>query len=260
MKRSFKCPYCGYKTDTLNRLIRHVKIKHDDKIPDDISVKQHLFNIRNKKTRGSCVICKSETDWNEEKGRYEKYCSEKCKKEASRRAKENMRKVYGKDHLLNDPNYQRKLQEGRSNAGFYKFEDGGEVFFLSSYEKDFLEFLDEDLKILSKDVVACNDLGIMFTYEFDGDEKIYMPDYYMPDYNLIIEIKEGTNTHPKIQKVDRKKEELKDLAVIKSKKYNYIKIVDKEYSSFINLIRILKDKPYENNSSRDRIIILNDHD
>ena len=44
--------------------------------------KQKAFLERNKyrKNIGNCVICKKPTSWNEEKGRYDRFCSDACVK------------------------------------------------------------------------------------------------------------------------------------------------------------------------------------
>lgn len=259
--RTYKCPFCSFKTDRMNILERHVKTKHPEKIQKGTTVKQTLFNIRNKKTKGRCIICGKETAWNEQKGRYDKFCSVKCKEVAGKRAKDNMRKKYGKDHLMDDPEYQAKLQNNRRNAGKYKFSDGGIVYYLGTYELDFLEFLDKDMGFTSKDIANCQDYNIVLQYEYGGKNHFYMPDFYMPDFRLIIEIKEGTNTHHKIQSVDRKKEELKEFALFKNTQYNYIKIVEKRYDNFIGVINILKNESFtQKKHTNDRIVIIGGKD
>ena len=47
--------------------------------------------------------------------------------------------------------------------------------------------------------------------------------------------------HHKIQDVDKEKENLKDASIIKNGGYNYIKIVDKDYNEFVNLVQVLKN-------------------
>ena len=102
-------------------------------------------------------MCKAYTQWNEESGKYKRLCENaSCKAELARRAKENMRKRYGKDHLLNDPEMQRKMLSGRSISGSYKFRDGKTVIgYNSSYEQDFLEFIDTDLELNPSMISQC---------------------------------------------------------------------------------------------------------
>ena len=82
-----------------------------------------------------------------------------------------------------------------------------------------------------------------------------MPDYYLPNFNLIVEIKDGgsnPNNHPKIQNVDKVKEELKDQALRNQTKYNFIKIVNKEYETFDFLIKAITDMAAEDPDFKDR--------
>ena len=67
----------------------------------------------------------------------------------------------------------------------------------------------------------------------------YIPDFYLPKYNLVIEIKDGS----KYPQDSKRKSLLKDKAVIKADKFNYIKIVDKNYNDFESFL--------EANSERD---------
>ena len=81
----------------------------------------------------------------------------------------------------------------------------------------------------------------IFTYTDPKDKKShqYIPDYYLPDYNLLIEIKDGgehPNTNPAFIRETKYKVALKDDVMRKQKKYNYIKIVDGKYGPFMELL------------------------
>lgn len=241
--RTFRCPDCASKYTNLNLLMSHVEREHEDVVPDEWSVKRYLFNRRNKKTTAYCVICKTnETAWNEELGRYERYCSDACRARGAQIAKENMVKVYGKEHLLNDPDKQREMLQNRSISGLYTFSDGKtKLHYTGSYELDFLTHCDRVLKIPAKEVQECPHV---FSYKYDGKKSFYIPDFYLESYRLIVEIKDGgdnPNMHHKIQAVDKVKEQLKDQAIIKSKAFNYIKVINKDYTRFNELIKLLKE-------------------
>ena len=167
-----------------------------------------------------------------------------------------MKKKYGKDTLLNDPEMQKKMLQNRSISGTYKFKDGTVINYTGSYELHFLKFIDESEVINPKDIDQC---PYVFEYVYKGKKHFYLPDFYLNNFNIIIEIKDGgdnPNNHHKIQSVDKVKEKLKDQAIIDSKQYNYIKIVNKDYSMFLNLIKTLQDRSINDGDTGEYIIII----
>lgn len=92
-----------------------------------------------------------------------------------------------------------------------------------SYELDFILKYKDKIKIEN---------GLSIEYYFNNEKKIYHSDFYLPDYNLIVEIKScyWFNVH-KLQ-CEAKEEYSK-------KKYNYIMILDKNYSDFDKIINII---------------------
>jgi len=255
--KTFKCYDCGMKFRSSSLLYSHIGETHKDIIPDNVTIKQYAFNRRNNKTKGRCVICGKETKWNENAGKYERYCGRRCKEEAGRRAKENMQKKYGKDHLLDDPEMQKKMLSGRSISGEYTFIDGGKVGYVGSYEEDFLKQCDVTFNFKSTEITSPS--IHIFEYNYDGKQRFYIPDFYFHDMNLIIEIKDGgdnPNNHPKIKEVDKEKERLKDLAIIKSNRFNYIKVVNKDYVQFMNILMELRGLNIEEISKKESIIYI----
>lgn len=245
--QKFKCTLCpGTKYTSPGYLIKHTLECHCEMIPEGISVEQFLFDQRNPNSTHICPICKkNKVKWNQKTLRYDRFCDDvttNCKEVAGERAKENMRKAYGQDHLLNDPEMQRKMLEGRSISGVYKFSDKkNKVKYVGTYELDFLRFYDIDMRLSGHDIDSC---PFTFAYSFDKAQHFYIPDFYIASLNLIIEIKDGgdnPNMHKKILEVDKVKEKLKDEAIIKKGCYNYIKIVNKDYTQFVELINTLKN-------------------
>jgi hypothetical protein len=115
-------------------------------IPQGYTPARLVFNLVNKKDHGNCVVCKKETPWNEDTYHYERYCidnNDRCKNQAAAEAKKNMLKVYGKEHLLDDAEFQNKMLAGRSISGTYTFSTGGTASYVGSYELKLLEFLEE---------------------------------------------------------------------------------------------------------------------
>ena len=85
-----------------------------------------------------------------------------------------------------------------------------------------------------------------FYYMYEGERHFYIPDFFIVSLNLEVEIKDGgsnPNTHPKIQAVDKKKELAKDLMMQSNKNlFNYIKIVDKDYTKFGRYLMVAKER------------------
>lgn len=232
---SYKCPECGMRYKSLGAWGEHLERIHPGSIPEGYSYARYFYFCTTGKTAGSCVQCHRPTEWNEATGKYSRYCNDpKCKQEYVKTAKKRMVDKYGKAHLLNDPNKQREMLDSRSQS--YKFRDGGTVRYLSSYEKDFLMTAEYTLGLKSKDIIGPSPNTYVYIYE--GKEHFYIPDFYIPDLNLEIEIKDGgddPNKHPHMQ-VDRAKEKLKDEMMIKNPAVNYFKIIDKKYTDFYKFI------------------------
>ena len=68
-----------------------------------------------------CIICKKETQWNEATERYERLCSDACKKKYRQLFRDRMKKS-GKDpdKFLNDPEQQKKMLANRKISGEYE--------------------------------------------------------------------------------------------------------------------------------------------
>lgn len=232
----YKCPVCGMRFKSLSGWGEHIERLHPDTIPDGYSVARYFYYVDTGKTHGSCVQCHKPTEWNETTGKYSRYCSDpNCKKKYCAEAKKRMVDKYGVPHLLNDPDQQRKMLASKSKP--YKFRDGGSVLYLSSYEKDFLMTCEFVLGLKSKDIMGPS--PHTYTYMYEGKQHFYIPDFYIPDLNLEIEIKDGGDneshaTH--IVEYDRKTEKIKDEVMIKNPKVNYFKVVNKEYQDFYKFL------------------------
>ena len=97
------------------------------------------------------------------------------------------------------------------------------------YELDFLE------KYYNKYSDIIN--GPTIRYYYNGKNKVYFPDFLIPSLNLIIEIK---NSY--LYQRDKEIIEAKEKATI-ANGFNYIMIVDKDYTSFNKLLTKM-DKTY----------------
>ena len=242
-KKKYKCPYCDLKFERA-KLTTHIQNEHEDLIPEGYTALRVAFNAINNKTEGHCIICKGVTDWDENKGRYNRLCNNPACKEAYKKlAAQRNQKVYGTDRLQNDPRYaeyvQRKALAGRKIAGKYKFQDGGILDYFGLYEKKFLEFMDIVMNCKSEDFLAP---GPSITYMYERKEHLYLPDFYYVPYNLLIEIKDGgsnPNNHPK-RIEEEEKNKAKEAAVKEKNQFNYIRVVDNDFTELVSVMAVIK--------------------
>jgi hypothetical protein len=222
--------------------------QHPEDIPKGFTPAQYFYYLQTGKDSAKCIVCKNPTEWNEATGKYNRFCNNpQCKAKYREQFKNRMMNKYGKTTLLNDPEQQRKMLESKKNSGEYEFKDGGKIKFVSSYELDFLKMLDNFLQFNSSDILGPSPHTYYYEYVNPEDtknegKKFYIPDYFIPSLNLEIEIKQNTSTHPKILKIDKVKEECKDKMMNSISDIKYIKIVDKNYSKFFEMLLKLKEK------------------
>ena len=256
MQKVFKCPFCSKKYVDKKALYNHSSKMHPGEIPAGMSVAQVYFNYKNKKTGGRCVICGAPTVFNETTEKYERLCSAECKEKYRQDFKKKMISKYGKEHLLDSAEQQKKMLANRKISGVYVWSDGKSKFnYTGSYEHDFLQFLDKFLDLSPNDVFA--PAPQVFKY-MDGDkERFYIPDFYIASINTLIEIKDGQdnlNTHYHRVVTDKHKEDLKDEVMRKQTQYNYVKVVNKDYSIFLNFLYDLKNEKVKPTECRKPVI------
>ena len=235
------CPYCSRYFSKKQMVIDHINKQHGNNLEaDHMDAAQALYYSTHGTLKGKCMCgCGRDTEWNYKTGKpYKVSDNPECRKRLRSQAVKNHRSVYGTDTLLNDMEHQKEMQKHRPTAGEYEFTDGGKVGYLSSLELNFLQFCDKVLEFTSQMV---QDSPETFSYRdpTDGKQRQYIPDYYLPDYNLLVEIKDGgehTNTNPAFIKETKYKVALKDDVMKKQNRYNYIKIVDKRYGPFMEML------------------------
>ena len=132
---------------------------------------------------------------------------------------------YGTKMPCQNPIIQEKIMNTQGKIIQYKDTD---LFYQCSYELDFLNNFYGKFEIKR---------DLMIHYNYYNNDKVYYPDYYLPKYNLIVEIKSDYTL---------KKELDKNLCKQKScieQDYNFIFIVNKNYDEFIQLIENQKSAP-----------------
>lgn len=239
--KKYKCPYCELRLER-DKLASHIEKDHKHMIPEGYTASRVAFNTINHKEVGHCIIDGSETEWNEDKKRYERLCKNPaCHKAYVKMVDDRLKKARGvsKSEMLSDPKFQDKMLKGRSISGTYKFSDGGKIPYVGSYEKNFLEFMDKFLHVESKDIQAP---GPTIDYYFEGKKHFWITDFYYIPYNLVLDIKDGgSNPNTRDMAVYRAKQNAKEKAIISGKEYNYIRLTDNQFDQLIEIMLDLKD-------------------
>ena len=125
------------------------------------------------------------------------------------KSKKTMLDKYGVEHALQN----LKLFEKSQNSSF-KLNMHNGIIYQGTYELDFLKFCENNnIKV---------ERGNIINYLFNGDKKYY-PDYYLPKYNLICEIK-SSYYYERCLNINLIKREY----TIKNG-FNFLFIVDKNY-------------------------------
>lgn len=252
--KKYKCPYCEYKFER-EKIGKHIDKFHADLIPEGYTTARVVFNTINKKDHGTCIICKKESPWNEDKQRYERLCgSKKCHDEYLKICEDRMKKKYNgktKEDMLNDPEFQDRMLKGRSISGEYKFENGVSIPYVGSYEKNFLEFMDKYLHVLPEDIQAP---GPTIEYNYNGKKHFWITDFYYIPYNLVLDIKDGGN-NPNTRNMEeyRNKQVEKEKAITKLKKFNYLRLTDNQFDQLLEIMLELKESMLDLDIKKDKI-------
>lgn len=138
--------------------------------------------------------------------------------------KEKMKFKFKNTSMLNYgveyPMQNIKIFEKQQISAF-KLKKYKELYYRGTYELDFLEKFYDKIKIENSNSIR---------YNLNNKLKIYFPDFYLPDYNLIVEIKSSYTYNFNIEMNEAKKKYTLE------NDYKFIFIIDKDYTEFINKI------------------------
>jgi len=150
----------------------------------------------------------------------ERYGVENCSK--LDRIKEKKRNIFEKKYGVSCPflikDVFNRTQSKNLKVPRCLYSD--DLYYQGTYE---LDFLNDNNNLNIKN-------GPTIKYVFNGNEINYFPDFYLPDYNLIVEIKSQYTYY-----IDYDKNQLKKEYSIKMG-YDFIFIIDKNYDDFYRLI------------------------
>jgi hypothetical protein len=236
MARAVACLFCDRYFKDKHKYCNHVANKHNNMIPDEAEPLEYAYSLYVHKDVGRlCTQCrKNPVHFNRETLKYERLCDDPhCKEAYVTMMKTRMRNKYGKEHLLNDADMQRKMIYNHPQARDFVWDEKHKFRVIGSYEADFLNQL-RSLDWSPDDVIAPSPNNYWYKWQ-DGSTHLYIPDFYIPSLSLEVEIKESDNTSGRMEH-SREIEFLKDKrmrAETNATGINYIKIVDKNYDEFI---------------------------
>ena len=225
-----KCSVCGRNFAKKGFLIDHVGKMHPEAIPPTMSIEQFVYFGQHGSIKGKCMCgCGKDTAWNDKTGKPFKISPDQnCRK----RVRETAVKNGADGHLLTSMDHQKKMQQGRKIAGTFVFPDGGKIGYLAKNELAFLKFCVNICEFTSRMIVES---PVIIDYDDNGTPRKYIPDYYLPDYKLLVEIK-ANNTNPAYMTDTGYKVELKDGVMKKQDDYNFIKIIDNKFGPFLEIL------------------------
>lgn len=234
--RNTRCPFCSMIFNDKHKYCHHIAMKHNEQVPDDCEPLEFAYSLLVHKPVGRvCVMCKkNHVNFNQESLKYDRLCDNPaCKEAYVRMMKERMVRVYGKEHLLNDAEMQRKMLYNHANAKDYVWDEQHTFRIIGTYEEDFLNKL-KSLGWSPNDIIAPSPNNYWYKWG-DGTQHLYIPDFFIPSLSLEVEIKQG-GFNDSFMEHNRDIESRKDnrmKAETQKSSINYIKIVDKNYDEFI---------------------------
>lgn len=251
MAKRYKCPYCD-KRDERKKLITHIDKRHEEMLPEGYDGTRIMYDKINHIVdgHGNCRVCRKPTPWNPKTQRYDTLCDNpKCKEAMREEYKKNMLRVKGTYNILNDPEQQKKMLANRSISGKYKFKDDGVFTYTGSYEKKFLEFMDEVMEVKSKDIMMP---GPTLEYMYNGEKHFYITDCLYIPFNAIIEIKDGGDNPNNKQAMisSREKTIQKEKLITDRGEYNYIRLTNNDFAQLIEFFMEIKEKILNEDDSK----------
>ncbi len=241
MPKNYRDPFTGKTYMSEEACVQAVAREHAPQLQKaKITARQAVFNARNRMpittTSGRSVISGKPTEWNERAGRYERFADDGERKVYRQMFIERMQRVHGREHLLDDPDQQRKMLEPRSISGSYKFADGSVKTYTGQEELALLRFLDEALGWPGADIQCPAPQNFEYTDE-QGKRRFYIPDAWIESINLIVEVK--GEMHNGYRSRDFDIERTKD-EVLATSGYSYVKVEDRDYGDLLDAMAAAK--------------------
>lgn len=243
MPKTYKDPFTGATYMSEDSCVQAVERAHSAHLKAaGVTARQAVFNARNRlpiaTKAGKSVISGKPTKWNERAGRYERFANDGERAAYRKTFLDRMRRVHGREHLLDDPEQQRRMLAARSISGTYTFSDGSSKTYTGQEELALLRFLDEALGWPGEDVHCPAPQNFEYTDD-EGRRRWYIPDAYIESINLIIEVK--GEMHNGYRRRDFEIERTKD-SVLETSGYSYVKVEDRDYGDLLDAMAVAKER------------------
>ena len=134
------------------------------------------------------------------------------------KSKQTCLKKYGFEYPSQNEEFFIKCQKRRFKKYQHKNSD---LYYQGSYEKDFLDVYYDKIRIIKASPVE---------YYFDNKIHMYFPDFYLPDYNTVVEIKSSYTYNREYEMNIIKKD-----ACLKNN-FNFLFIIDKKYTEIEKIL------------------------
>lgn len=220
-------------------------------VPENITPYHLAYDIINDHPnhKGACQICGKETNWNEKTQKYFRICKDpKCKEAIQKQYQERMLRVHNKIYLTDSPEHLEKMLSGRRISGTYTWSDGKKFTYTGTYEKKFLEFLDKTMEYDSRDII-CPGPTLEYIHR-DGKKHMWITDFLILPYNLIIEIKDGGDNKNNKPMFDTRQRTLyKEKMITNQGVYSYARVTNNNFGQFLSIIAELKMNVVEDKQS-----------
>ncbi|MCM1230131.1 MAG: hypothetical protein NC489_08360 [Ruminococcus flavefaciens] len=260
------CYYCKKYFSTKPDAMKHLDKVHAERLgADGLDSAQACYLTTHTSLYGVCQCspeCKEKTLWNYRSGKpYRISPKPECRARNTARARERLMNARGIDQhtLMSDMEHQRDMRKQKHTSGTYQFKtDNGKVDYESQLDKSFLIFCDRVMNLPSYAVLESPE-SFPYMDTKENVERWYTPDYYLPDYNLLVEIKEGgdhPNTNPAYLKETRYKVALKDEAMKKQTKYNFIRISGKNYGPFVEMLYNITHQQFDDEKPKKALVVI----
>ena len=137
-----------------------------------------------------------------------------------------MQSRYGVSYAMQNPESQLLNQQKCYKAKSYKL-TSGRIIYIRGYEPQFLNYIFNN-NLLNEDDIDYSPKTIKYINRV-GTVSYYYPDFFIPKFNLIVEIK-SKYTIKLDKNIEQKRKACED------KGFKYIRIVDNDFSEFQSLM------------------------
>ena len=263
MPTILKSPFDKARFKNKKDLEKYIEKHYKDKIPlkYDGDVAHFLYDFRNGGPR-KCQICGQVTEWNPKKKMYSPLCDisnkesmneldkaiqftkesiskfrnkgNTCSQVMRKEYVNNIKRIYNTDNLMEDPEYQKMLLENRSIADVATF-NGLQYTVIGSWEKKFVEELEKGRK--ENKINPNLQLVMPGPTVYYDDNKYWIPDAYLPQYDLYISIKDDGDNPSYLKHYKKDCEVFTYLFTKTEGKWGIIELNSKQLKNIVNIIK-----------------------